>query len=530
VAGPALFPADTASPLDVRSIGAVLAHQARVRGEAIALCWLAEDGTLSTLTYRALHAMAARLAAEFIAEYPAGSRIAVWSPNTPSWVVVLYATALAGAVLTPINPALTDDEVRPLLEQSDPSVIYAGAPYRSSPLLDRAHHLANEVGIPVRALASIMDPAGGLSAQPSAALPNVDSGSPFLLQYTSGTTGRPKGVVLTHFAAFNSGRLSAERLGLAHRDVWLCPLPLHHVGGSVCIVLPMLAAGGTVALASGWDVEQAVRLVSASQSTVIGVVPTMMIDLAAHPGAADGRLASIRIMQGGGSTVAPALIRRVQDTLGASVVVAYGQSEAPVSIAGRQTDSAQEKATTIGSPLAHRDVRIADPETGDTLEIGDVGELQIRSPLSMTGYWRNPEATAAAIDGDGWLHTGDLCSMDEMGMLRIHGRHRDLIIRGGENIYPGEVEAVLLRHAGVSDVAVVGAASERWGEEPVAFVLPVDGVTLDEGELDSWTKKHLAGFKRPRHWYFVDSFPLTASGKVQKFVLRERLKGPDQTR
>jgi fatty-acyl-CoA synthase len=528
VAGPALFHADTASPLDVRSIGDVLAHQAEVHGEATALCWLAQDGSLSTLSYRSLHAMAANLAAEFVADFPAGSRIAVWSANTAAWVVVLYATALAGAVLTPINPALTDDEVRPLIEQSDASAIYAGAPYRSSPLLARAQRLAKEAGLPVRALADVMDPAASLTALAAVALPKVEPGSPFLLQYTSGTTGRPKGVVLTHFAAFNSGRLSAERLGLTHHDVWLCPLPLHHVGGSVCIVLPMLAAGGAVALASGWDVEQAVRLVSASQSTVIGVVPTMMIDLAAHPGAADGRLASIRIMQGGGSTVAPALIHRVQDTLGASVVVAYGQSEAPVSIAGRQTDSAQEKATTIGSPLAHRDVRIADPETGATLEIGDVGELQIRSPLSMTGYWRNPEATAAAIDGDGWLHTGDLCSMDDKGMLRIHGRHRDLIIRGGENIYPGEVEAVLLRHPGVSDVAVVGAASERWGEEPVAFVLPVEGVTLAADELDTWAKAHLAGFKRPRHWYFVDAFPLTASGKVQKFVLRERLNDPDR--
>ncbi len=521
--------ADTSVPLDDRSIGVVLREQAAARGDAPALYWLASDGSLGSLSYQRLCRAAATLAAEWQAQLTPGARVAVWSPNAPEWVILEYAAALSGAILTPINPALTEPELRRIVEQSGAELLYAATSFRGRALLERARAVTSDLPVEVRNMQHLPTAVGGDDLpEKLPALDEVESSAPFLLQYTSGTTGSPKGAVLSHSAAYNAGRFSAARLGLTETDVWLCPLPLHHVGGSVCILLPMLSAGGAVALAAGWDVERVVQLVAASGSTVLGAVPTMMVDLAQHPAARDGRLSSLRILQGGGSTVAPALIERLESALGASVVVAYGQSEAPVTISCSLEDSAQDKAQTIGRPLPHREVRIADPETGTTLGIDEVGELLVRSPLSMTGYWRDPAATAAAIDSDGWLHSGDLCSLDARGVIRIHGRRRDLIIRGGENIFPADVEEALLAHPNVSDVAVVGAPSDRFGEEPVAFIIPVPGKAAIAAELDVWAHERLAGFACPRHYYVVDRLPLTASGKVQKFVLRERLKNESQ--
>ena len=513
----AWWPAEASVPLDRRAVGTVLRERAEAAPEALALCWFGPQRRLERMTYRELHAAAARLASALQAEFAPQSRIAVWSPNAAEWLVLMYAVALAGMILTPLNPALADGELAVLLEQSGADAIYATGTYRGSDLGKRARAVTAGRAVAVRSMADAW-----VDVEPSS-LVDVAADTPFLLQYTSGTTGRPKGVVLTHLAAVNSARFSNDALGLGTSDTRLVALPLHHVGGSVCTALPMLVCGGTVALEAGWDVDRAVDLVAASAATVLGGVPTMLLDLLDHAGVADGRLASVRLLSVGGSTVAPSLIRRLEATLGATVTVGYGQSEAPVTVTSRLDDSAEERATTIGYPLPHREMRIADPVTGQVLRCGDVGELQIRSPLSMTGYWDDPDATSATIDADGWLRSGDLCSMDERGMITFRGRLRDVIIRGGENIYPGEIEDVLIRHPQVADVAVVGAPSDRWGEEPVAFVRPADGVAVDTGELDGWVRAHLAAFKRPRRWYVVDALPLTASGKVQKYRLRERL-------
>ncbi len=516
----AYLPADCSSPLDSRAIGTVLMDRASQHGDSPALFWFSPSGDLQRLTYGQLAAAASCAAHELLESLSPGDRLAVWSANCPEWVVLEYAAALAGVMLTPLNPALADGEAATLLAQSGAGMIFASEFHRGSPLLERAARVASSA-VTVRPLSDIR-----LDARPVTYLPDVPADSPFLLQYTSGTTGRPKGVVLTHAATFNAGRFSAERLGLTERDTTLCALPLHHVGASVCLLLPMLAAGGAVALVPGWDTELVVRLVAATQATMVGVVPTMLLDLLDHPGVADGRLESLRLLQGGGATLAPSLIRRAEAALSARFVVGYGQSEAPVSICSHPDDSPEDKALTIGRPLPHREVRIVQLSTGEVVPYGEVGELQIRSALNMNGYWRDADASSTVLDHDGWLHSGDLCSMDVRGMVTIVGRARDLIIRGGENIFPSELEDVILAHPAVADVAIVGAPSERWGEEPVAFVKPSAGASLDTEELDAWVRERLAGFKRPRGWFVVDSLPLTASGKVQKFRLRELLQPP----
>lgn len=253
----------------------------------------------------------------------------------------------------------------------------------------------------------------------------------------------------------------------------------------------------------------------------MGAVPTMVHALLDHPRFVDRDVSALRLLQIGGSTVAPALVRRAEEAFGARIVNAYGQSEAPCAAQTRLGDSDEVKALTIGRPGQHREARIVRPGTAVTAPFGEPGELMIRSPLTMTGYLGDPDQTAAAFDADGWLHTGDLCVMAPDGNISMLGRIRDVIIRGGENVYPSEVENVLLSHPAISDVAVLGVPDERWGEQVGAAVRFHQGPRPSWTDLDAYARKSLASFKIPRAWRSVEVFPTTASGKVQKFRLRD---------
>jgi fatty-acyl-CoA synthase len=266
------------------------------------------------------------------------------------------------------------------------------------------------------------------------------------------------------------------------------------------------------------------HLVEATRATILGSVPTMLIALMEHPSFPTTDVRSVRIVQSGGSTVPTSLVREVERRFGATVIVAYGQSESPNAIQTDASDDDVTKAETIGRPLPQREVCIAGPD-GKPVAIGEVGELWMRSPLTMDGYIGvPPEAAGQTLADDGWLHTGDLCSMDERGVIRIHGRVRDVIIRGGENIYPAEVEDVLLRHPDLAEVAVIGMPDDRWGEVPVAFYRSVSGAAPDPRDFERHARTALASFKVPRRWIEVESFPLTASGKVKKFELRAQVE------
>ena len=341
-------------------------------------------------------------------------------------------------------------------------------------------------------------------------LPDVDPRDAAQIQYTSGTTG-PKGAVLHHRGIVNNARLAYERIGAQPGLVQLSPMPLFHTAGCAMSVLGSIACEGTLILPPYFDPGLILELVETHRPACVLGVPTMLIGLLDHPRFATSDVSSVDVVISGGAVVPPALVRRVEAAFDARMSIVFAQTEAsPVITQTAPDDDAEDRATTLGRPLPQTEVKIVD------------GELCTRGYHVMTGYFENPEATAAAIDADGWLHTGDLVSMDERGYCRIGGRLKDMIIRGGENIYPREIEQVLFDHEDVADVAVLGVPDETWGEQVAAFIRPADGRTPDPDELFAYCRERLAPHKTPRHWSIVDSFPLTPSGKVQKYVLRER--------
>ena len=322
--------------------------------------------------------------------------------------------------------------------------------------------------MPVVALGDWADLASGAGP-----LPEVSPDDLLMIQYTSGTTGTPKGAMLSHLVGTNVGPLSHLALGLTERDIVCSPLPFHHVGGSVCTVLATLLRGATFVVLPGFEPAQTLAMLVATEASFFGCVPTMLLAMLEEGGGRAPDLPALRLMMVGGTTVSPALITRIEREFGVEVTNGYGQSEAPSALQTRPGDSAVVKATTVGRTNSGRELAVLDAVSGAPAPDGVVGELCLRGPLIMTGYWEQRESgRCSAVDEAGWLHTGDLASRGSDGIVTLHGRLRDVIIRGGENIYPAEVEAVLARHPSVADVAVIAGPDARWGEVPVAFVRP----------------------------------------------------------
>jgi len=505
----------TAPPLSM-TIGERLRSNAVRFAERPALQWEATAGEpLVTLTHADLHRVAAATAVELRRHTEPGDRVAVWAANSPSWVVLECACALAGTVLTALNTAWADDEVRHALRLTAPKVLYAGEDTRGIDLVARAAALAAETGpCSVRSLDDVpVDPAQ-LGPTPEVD-PKVTPEDPFLIQFTSGTTGAAKGATLSHRAVLNSGHLRALTFDADERDVWVNPVPLHHMGGSCVVVMAALSSGGCYVVMPRFDPELMVRMMRAAGATRIGGVPTMLYALLDVPGA-DDAVRTVTAIGLGGTSIPPSLVERIRADFAATVAVVYAQSECPMITSTTPDTDAETVASTVGVPSPNTALKITGDD-GRTLDRGEIGEVCVRSPLTMIGYWQNEQATEAAFDADGYLRTGDLGSIDDDGIVRIHGRARELIIRGGENIYPIEVEDVLLRHPAVTAVAVVGLPSQRWGEEVGAVVQTTGDVDADA--LEAHASGSLAHFKVPRHWRFVETFPMTAAGKIRKVEL-----------
>jgi fatty-acyl-CoA synthase len=351
----------------------------------------------------------------------------------------------------------------------------------------------------------------------------VSPDEPVQIQYTSGTTGFPKGAYLHHRGITNNSRFIAERLGMKPGDTYVNPMPLFHTGGCVMGVLGPVQQRATLVQLEAFDPGLMLELIETYRATHTLGVPTMLIALMEHPDFASRDLSTVTTVCSGGSTVPAELVRRIEHTLGVQFSIIYGQTEASPGITlMKPDDSPEDKSSTLGPVLPQTEVKVVDPGTGEIVPYGVPGELCARGYFVMLGYFDMPDKTAETIDADGWLHTGDLVSMDERGYTTITGRLKDMIIRGGENIYPREIEEHLFAHPKVAEVAVCGLPDEKWGEIVGAFIRDADpDDPASDAELHAYLRERLSPQKTPKAWYHLDEFPLTPSGKIQKFAIVE---------
>ena len=476
-------------------------------------------------TYAELQAQCQRTARALLTRFRPGERVAVWAPNLPEWVMLEFGAALAGLVLVTVNPAFRARELSYVLKQSRAAGIFVVHQFRGN-----AMHETVQAVVPdcpeLREVICFDDWAAFVAAGDDAtfALPAVQPRDPVMIQYTSGTTGFPKGALLHHQGLANNGAHTAQRMGVADDGaVWITTMPLFHTGGCVCCVLGAVSRTATQVLVEAFEPGLVLELFESYRGNAMIGVPTMLIAMMEHPGFAATDLSKVQGICSGGSLVPEALVRRFEQQLKAPFTIVFGQTEcSPVASMTRPDDRVEDKAGTIGTPMPHVEVKIIDPASGVTLPVGQIGEYCTRGYHVMHGYFENASATAAAIDADGWLHTGDLCAMDARGYCTVEGRLKDMIIRGGENIYPRELEELLFKHPMVGEVAVVGLPDAKWGEVVAAFVRPAPGQAFDKEALVAYLREHLAPHKTPKHWFVLDAFPLTGSGKIQKYRLRER--------
>lgn len=524
------WPADTSRPLLDLAAGDALRQAAERHPDRCALVEVVPKG-FATLTgatrtdrrwtYAELLAQAERCAHWMLGRFAPGDHICLWAPNVPEWVILQYGAALAGMVLVTANPALRAEELRYVLKQSRSVALIHVDAFRGTDMASVAEQMLEEV----EEVFSLSRWSEVQASRPTSALPVVASRAPAQLQYTSGTTGQPKGALLHHMGLLTNASYVTARLELSD-GVLVSPMPLFHTAGSVMSVLGSMVSGATLVLPQFFDTEAVLAAIEREKATVLYGVPTMLIAMVEHPKRAQYDLSSLRCANSGGAPVPPELLRRVQAGLGCDLLSVYGQTEAsPIICQTAPQDAPADKAETAGQPLWQVEVRIADPLSGAIMPVGTDGEVQARGYQTMLGYYEMPEATAHAFTADGWLRTGDLGVMDDRGYVRITGRLKDMIIRGGENIYPVEIEARLLEHPEVVDVAVFGMPDPHWGEVVCAALRFRTSQSIPTAvELRDFCRQSLAPQKAPARYFVSNTFPLTGSGKVQKFRLIQQAR------
>jgi fatty-acyl-CoA synthase len=460
-----------------------------------------------------------------------GDRVGIWSPNRYEWIVVQYATAAMGAILVNINPAYRTSELEYVLNQSEISFLILAATFRQA---DYKAMLSEVKGqCPGLREALVLDEGWEALKRDAAEVgearlheveASLQFDDPINIQYTSGTTGFPKGATLTHHNILNNGFFIGETLKYTERDRVCIPVPFYHCFGMVLGNLACTTHGATMVIpAEAFDPMITMETVQKERCTSLYGVPTMFIAELEHPRFKEFDFGTLRTGIMAGSPCPVEVMKKVQTVMHIpEMTIAYGMTEtSPASTQCNTDDPLERRVSTVGRVHPHVEIKIVDPATGAIVPRGTGGELCSRGYIVMRGYWNNEEATRQAIDVARWMHTGDLATMDEDGYINIIGRIKDMIIRGGENIYPREVEEFLYGHPDVADVQVIGIPSERYGEEVMAWVKPREGAKLTGEELAEWCKGKVATYKIPRHWKFVDSFPMTVTGKVQKFKMRE---------
>jgi fatty-acyl-CoA synthase len=467
-----------------------------------------------------------------------GDRVGIWSPNNAEWVTLQYATAKAGAIMVNVNPAYRTSELAYALGQSRVSTLVLAPRFRQADYLDMLDRVAGELpALNRRVVLGTDTPAGAMGwdqlreagdrvpadrLREREALLQFDD--PINIQYTSGTTGFPKGATLSHHNILNNGFFIGEGCRYTEADRVCIPVPLYHCFGMVLGNLACTTHGATMVYpAEAFDPEATLAAVQSERCTALYGVPTMFIAELEHPRFHEFDYSSLRTGIMAGSPCPVEVMKKVQaDMHMAEVTICYGMTEtSPVSFQSGTDDPVDKRVSTVGRVHPHVEVKVVDPDSGRVVPRGIPGELCTRGYVVMLGYWDNEEATGEAIDRAGWMHTGDLATLDEDGYANVVGRIKDMVIRGGENVYPREVEEFLYQHPAVGDVQVVGVPDERYGEELCAWVRLREGQAVSGEELREWCRGKIATFKIPRYWRFVDEFPMTVTGKVQKFKMRE---------
>ena len=503
-------------------------------------------------TYRQLQREVDRAARALIAlGVEKGQRVGIWAPNCAEWTITQFATSKLGAILVNINPSYRLNEVQYALRQSGCTWLVTAPGFKTSDYTGMIHELTPELaGSQPGALTSATFPnlrgVVRLGEEPSPGMlgwsallalaervgadelarrqRQQEFDDPINIQFTSGTTGYPKGATLSHHNILNNGHFTTELLRFTDRDRLLIPVPLYHCFGMVMGNLGCVTHGATMIYPSdGFDATAVLEAAQAERATALYGVPTMFIAELNHPDFARYDLSTLRTGIMAGSPCPVEVMKQVTSLMNMrDVAIAYGMTEtSPVSTQTRIGAPLAKQVGTVGQVHPHVQIKIVDPQTGQVVPVGERGELCTRGYSVMLGYWDNDEATRVAIDPARWMHTGDLATMDDEGYLNIVGRIKDMIIRGGENVYPREIEEFLYSHPAVQDVQVIGVPDEKYGEEIMAWVKLREGQAATPEEIRDYCRGKIAHYKIPRHVRFVDAFPMTVTGKVQKFLMRE---------
>jgi fatty-acyl-CoA synthase len=522
---------ETTPALIEETIGENLVRIARQHARREALV---EISTGRRWTYAELDADVDRVARGLLAAGIAkGDRVGIWAPNCAEWTLVQYATAKVGAILVNVNPAYRTHELAYALNQSGLRLLVSATEFKTSDYRDMVAEVRRDAAVLERVvflgtadweelLASGEDQPGDAVALRMSTLENTD---PINIQYTSGTTGFPKGATLSHRNILNNGFFTTELIGFTEQDRLAIPVPFYHCFGMVMGNLGCTTHGAAMVIpAPGFDAGVTLRAVQDERCTGVYGVPTMFIAMQNHPDFTAFDLSSLRTGVMAGSVCPVEVMKRcIDDMHMAEVSIAYGMTEtSPVSCQTRSDDDLDRRTATIGRVHPHVEVKVVDPATGGTVARGETGELCTRGYSVMLGYWDDPERTDEAIDADGWMHTGDLAVMREDGYCTVVGRIKDMVIRGGENIYPREIEEFLYTHPDIEDVQVIGVPDERYGEELCAWVKMRTGAApLDAQAVRAFATGKLAHYKIPRYVMVVEEFPMTVTGKIRKVQMRE---------
>jgi fatty-acyl-CoA synthase len=479
-----------------------------------------------------------------------GDNIAVWAYNVPEWVLLQFASAKIGAILVTVNTSYKSAELDYILRQSDSTSLFMVGSFKDTDYVETLASVVPEMGTsePGQLVSSNLPylkniiyiggetPVGMFNFDrivqmgevvPDSELAAVEASlscyETINMQYTSGTTGFPKGVMLTHYNLVNNGFQIGECMKFTERDRLCIPVPFFHCFGCVLGVMVCVTHGSTMVPVEIFDPLKVLQTIEKEKCTAVHGVPTMFIAELEHPDFAKFDLSSMRTGIMAGSVCPIEVMKRaVRDMHVTEITSVYGQTESSPGITQTRTDDAIElRVATVGRALPGAEVKIVDIETGATLPPGKQGELCARGYMVMKGYYKMPEETASVIDADSWLHTGDLAIMDENGYCKITGRIKQMIIRGGENIYPSEIEEFLYTHPKVSDIQVYGVPDRKYGEQVMAAIILKKGVEMTEEEVRSFCRGKIANYKIPKYIKFVDGYPMTASGKIQKFKMRE---------